>query len=70
MLDWRMKASHSYGTWQGSRPKNLSAYALSRRLRPKSETWLQAIVLDMVALTEDIARLVRMGLVWINERHG
>ncbi|KAI0812258.1 hypothetical protein BC629DRAFT_1471595 [Irpex lacteus] len=70
MLDWRMKASHSLGTWQGSRPKNLSAYALTRRLRPKSETWLQAIVLDMVALAEDVSRLVRMSLIWINERHG
>ncbi|KAI0088676.1 hypothetical protein BDY19DRAFT_179850 [Irpex rosettiformis] len=69
-LDWRMDAKLCHSTWRGSRPQNPSAYSLSRRLRPKSETWLQAATLDLVAFFNDVVGIVRKTLVWINERHG
>ena len=69
MLDWRSKASDVHIAWKASRPK-LNAFALSRRLRRRSEHWLQAIVLDVVALFWDSLRLMRRGVVWLNEMHG
>ncbi|KAI0088672.1 hypothetical protein BDY19DRAFT_994042 [Irpex rosettiformis] len=74
MLDeqpgFRLRADQCRNTWQATMPRKLSTLGLSRRLRFRTETRLQTMALDMIAMLRTAAGFVEMFLEWMNCTHG
>ena len=56
--------------WKCTRPKNMTTYDLSRRLKRRSEYWIQTVVLDTARFLVDASRVLLSFVAWLNELHG